>query len=189
MRPEFAPRPPAGDARRAVLGPLRTLISVAFLALLLWAAFAIKLGGFTFAEHMDRIGQTREARALLDGARARVRPGLEEIKQRVLGEYVEAPTHIPAGAPPARPRPPGAALTAEPRNPRPATDAPAPAARVAASASAGARAPVSRVAASARAADVAVVGTAAPARTPSVAAAGSARASTAETVKLPGRAR
>lgn len=94
------------DAPAAVLGPLRTLISVAFLVVLLWGAFAIKLGDRTFADHMDRIGETEEARALLDGARSRVGPALEEVKQRLLGEYVEAPTYSPTVAPP---RPPAVA--------------------------------------------------------------------------------
>lgn len=96
-----------------MLGPLRTLISVAFLAISLWAAFTIKLGRFTFAEHIDRIGQTEEAKELLDGTRSRVRPGLEEVKQRMFGEYVEAPTHlanpvlpvVPASQPRSQPRP------------------------------------------------------------------------------------
>lgn len=91
------------DAAAAVLGPLRTLISVAFLAVLLWGAFAIKLGDRTFADHMDRIGETEEAKALLDGARARVGPALEEVKQRLMGEYVEAPTYVPTVAPPRTP--------------------------------------------------------------------------------------
>lgn len=96
-----------------MLGPLRTLISVAFLVISLWAAFTIKLGRFTFAEHIDRIGQTEEAKELLDGTRSRVSPGLEEVKQRMFGEYVEAPTHLatsgspvpPASPPRSQPRP------------------------------------------------------------------------------------
>ena len=89
-----------------MLGPLRTLISVAFLAILLWAAFTIKLGRYTFAEHIDRIGQTEEAKELLDGTRSRISPGLEEVKQRMFGEYVEAPTHLAgtgSAVPPASP--------------------------------------------------------------------------------------
>ncbi|MBA3549210.1 MAG: hypothetical protein H0T76_22280, partial [Nannocystis sp.] len=99
-----------------MLGPLRTLISVAFLAVFLWASCTIKLGRFTFAEHIDRIGQTDEAKELIDGTRSRVRPGLEEVKQRMFGEYVEAPTHLtsplaspsprPSPSPPPRPRQP-----------------------------------------------------------------------------------
>jgi len=95
-----------------MLGPLRTLISVAFLALLLWAACTIKLGRFTFAEHIDRIGQTDEAKELIDGTRSRISPGLEEVKQRMFGEYVEAPTHlaappspVAAASSPSRPEP------------------------------------------------------------------------------------
>ena len=91
-----------------MLGPLRTLISVAFLAILLWAAFTIKLGRYTFAEHIDRIGQTDEAKELIDGTRSRVGPGLEEVKQRMFGEYVEAPTHLatpPSPSPWPSPRP------------------------------------------------------------------------------------
>ncbi len=87
-----------------MLGPLRTLISVAFVVMFLWAAFTVKLGPMTFADHVDRIGQTPEAQDLLDGARGRVRPTLEEVKQRVLGEYVEAPTHLAQPAPAAAPR-------------------------------------------------------------------------------------
>jgi hypothetical protein len=108
----------AGDPAAAVLGPLRTLISVAFLAVFLWAAFSIKLGRLTFADHVDRIGQTKEAKELLDGARSRVRPALDEVKHRVLGEYVEAPTHLAAPVDPLGPVPrarPVRGLPAEPR--------------------------------------------------------------------------
>ncbi len=99
-----------------MLGPLRTLISVAFLAMFLWAAFTVKLGRMTFADHVDRIGQTPEAKELLDSARSRVGPTLDEVKQRVFGEYVEAPTHLASEAPrppaprstPAAPKPPAA---------------------------------------------------------------------------------
>lgn len=104
-----------------MLGPLRTLISVAFLVLLLWAAFSIKLGRLTFADHIDRIGQTPEARELIDGARSRVHPVLDEAKQRVLGEYVEAPTHL--AAPTVSPNPAQPARSAQPpvaRIPEPA---------------------------------------------------------------------
>lgn len=94
-----------------MLGPLRTLISVAFLALSLWAAFTIKLGRFTFAEHIDRIGQTDEAKELIDGTRSRISPGLEEVKQRMFGEYVEAPTHLAA--------PPSPVAAASPSRPEP----------------------------------------------------------------------
>ncbi len=88
-----------------MLGPLRTLISVTFLVLLLWAAFSVKLGRLTFADHIDRIGQTPEAKDLIDGARSRVHPTLDEVKQRLLGEYVEAPTHLAAPGDPLRPAP------------------------------------------------------------------------------------
>ncbi len=89
-----------------MLGPLRTLISVTFLVVLLWAAFSVKLGRLTFADHMDRIGQTPEAKELIDGARSRVRPTLDEVQQRLLGEYVEAPTYLAAPTEPLRPVPP-----------------------------------------------------------------------------------
>lgn len=61
----------------------------------LWAMFAIDLGGRTFAEHMDTISETPEAQELVEGARATVNPALVELRDRVLGEYVEAPTWIP----------------------------------------------------------------------------------------------
>jgi len=121
-----------------VLGPLRTLISVAFLVVFLWASCTIKLGRFTFAEHIDRIGQTDEAKELLEGTRSRVSPGLEEVKQRMFGEYVEAPTHLvtpPSPSPPPRPRPQAqpqagrvpVAATTVPRASEPATPASVPA--------------------------------------------------------------
>lgn len=105
-----------------MLGPLRTLISVAFLAVFLWASCTIKLGRFTFAEHIDRIGQTEEAKELIDGTRSRVRPGLEEVKQRMFGEYVEAPTHLtspgsPRLASPLRAAPPSPSPPAHLRQP------------------------------------------------------------------------
>jgi hypothetical protein len=75
-----------------VLQPLRTLISLAFIAGLVWFSFAVKLGNRTLAEHIDRIGQTDEAKDLVEGTRSTVTPVLEEAKQRVLGEHVEAPT-------------------------------------------------------------------------------------------------
>ena len=61
----------------------------------LWAMFAIDLGGRTFAEHMDTISETPEAQELVEGARSTVNPALQELRDRVLGEYVEAPTWIP----------------------------------------------------------------------------------------------
>lgn len=105
-----------------MLGPLRTLISVAFLVLFLWAAFTVKLGRMTFADHVDRIGQTPEARELLDGARSRVGPTLDEVKHRVLGEYVEAPTYLaaPASTPAPTTRVTPAAAKPPAREPEPA---------------------------------------------------------------------
>lgn len=61
----------------------------------------MRLGRRTFAEHMDRIGETREAKELVDGTRSTIDPLLEEAKQRVLGEHVEAPTAIAAESVPA----------------------------------------------------------------------------------------
>ncbi|PRQ03553.1 hypothetical protein ENSA5_14850 [Enhygromyxa salina] len=75
--------------------PLRTAISVAVLAGALWAAFAVDLGGRTFAEHIDTISDTPEAERLIEGTRAKINPALQEVRDRVLGEYVEAPTWIP----------------------------------------------------------------------------------------------
>jgi len=58
----------------------------------LWCSFQVPLGKYTFAEHMDRIGRTPEAEALLHGTRSVVSPMLEEATHRLLGEYIEAPT-------------------------------------------------------------------------------------------------
>lgn len=71
---------------------LRPLISLAFLGGSLWFAFSVKLGGRTFAEHIDRIGQTPEAHELIEGTRATVNPVLQEATDRMLGEHIEAPT-------------------------------------------------------------------------------------------------
>lgn len=80
-------------------------MSLVLLAVLLWAAFNLPLGDRTFAEHIDRIGQTPQAQDLVDGARSTVNPVIEEATDRVLGEYVEAPTHVDvADPPPERPR-------------------------------------------------------------------------------------
>ncbi len=78
---------------------MRTVLSLVLLAALLWASCTVKLGRFTLAEHVDRIGETAEAKALLEGTRGKIAPVLEDMKQRIFGEYVEAPT-----APPRSPR-------------------------------------------------------------------------------------
>jgi hypothetical protein len=89
---------------------VRTLVGLAFLALLVWCSFNVKMGERTFADHADRIGRTPEAKELLDGARATVNPVVEGATERMLGEYVEAPTTAtPAtpAAPAAKPDKPG----------------------------------------------------------------------------------
>jgi hypothetical protein len=138
------------DPARAVLGFVRTLISLFFVSTLVWCSFTVPLGGRTFAEHIDRIGQTHEAKDLMQGTRARLTPILEEMKHRLLGEYVEAPTFDPPGAPTppnareaarispppsiaapsdpntlasARPRPRERSATVSPRGPSTATNA------------------------------------------------------------------
>lgn len=83
--------------------PVRTLISLAFVAASIWFAFNVPLGVKTLAQHLDAIGETAQARELMDGTRDTVNPVLDEAKQRLLGERVEAPTHI--AAPRAQPAP------------------------------------------------------------------------------------
>lgn len=86
-----------GGGRR-ILGrmfrPLRSLVTLALLAGLVWCSFRVRLGPRTFAEHVDNIGASPEARELVDGARGTVEPVIEEATHRVLGEHVEAPTTI-----------------------------------------------------------------------------------------------
>lgn len=79
-----------------MIGFLRTGISLLFLSLLVWCSFTVPLGSRTLAEHVDRIGETREAKELIRGARGRINPVLEGAKGRLLGEYVEAPTYSQA---------------------------------------------------------------------------------------------
>jgi hypothetical protein len=78
---------------------VRPLVSLAFLGLTLWFAFSVKLGGRTFAEHVDRIGQTPEAKDLVEGTRATINPVLQEATDRMLGEHIEAPTRAEPEAP------------------------------------------------------------------------------------------
>ena len=92
---------------RFVFRPLRALLSLALLVFVVWAAFKLPLGERTFAEHMDRIGQTPQAQELVDGARQRVNPVIEEAKDRMLGEYIEAPTHADVAVAEEEPRPSG----------------------------------------------------------------------------------
>lgn len=112
-----------------MLGLVRTAISLLFLSLLVWCSFTVPLGTRTLAEHVDRIGETREARELIQGARERINPVLEEAKGRLLGEYVEAPTYV-APDPPDKRRPRrtetrSAAVPAS-KSPSPATGARSP---------------------------------------------------------------
>jgi hypothetical protein len=85
-----------------VFRPIRTAISVLVLGGALWAAFAVEIGDKTFAQHIDTISETPEAKQLVEDTRATINPALVEIRDRVLGEYVEAPTWIadqPAASP------------------------------------------------------------------------------------------
>ena len=74
--------------------PLRSLVAFGLLAAALWAAFTVDLGDRSFAQHMDTISETPEAQELIEGTRATINPALQEARDRVLGEYVEAPTWI-----------------------------------------------------------------------------------------------
>lgn len=95
---------------------VRPLISLAFLGGSLWLAFSVELGGRTFAEHVDRIGQTPEAHELVEGTRATINPVLQEATDRMLGEHIEAPT---------RAEPPAAThAAAARREPRPRVSTP-----------------------------------------------------------------
>lgn len=67
------------------------MVSLAFLAGSLWFAFSVELGGRTFAQHIDRISETPEAKDLIDGTRSTVNPVLQEATDRMLGEHIEAP--------------------------------------------------------------------------------------------------
>ncbi len=78
----------------AVSSFFRSVLAIALLLGCVWCSFNIPLGERTFAEHMDRIGQTPEAMELIDGSRETVTPMIEEATHRVLGEYVEAPTSL-----------------------------------------------------------------------------------------------
>lgn len=80
------------DPSALVYRLLRPLISLAFLGGSLWFAFSVKLGGRTFAEHIDRIGGTPEAHDLVEGTRSTINPVLQEATDRMLGEHIEAPT-------------------------------------------------------------------------------------------------
>lgn len=86
---------------------LRPVISLALLIGALWFAFSVKLGGRTFAEHIDRIGDTPEAHDLLEGTRSTINPVLQEATDRMLGEHIEAPTRAEPEA--QMPTEPGAA--------------------------------------------------------------------------------
>jgi len=82
---------------------IRTLMSLVFFATLLWCSFNVRLGRRTFAEHADRISQTPEAKELVDDARGTVTPVFRDAADRMLGEYIEAPTGKPVGTVPWRP--------------------------------------------------------------------------------------
>ena len=82
-----------------MLKPLKMLVTLAALALCVWACFSVRLGSRTLAEHADAIGQTPEAAALIAGTRETINPALERARERVLGEYVTAPTYLEPGEP------------------------------------------------------------------------------------------
>lgn len=79
-----------------MLKAVRMCLAIAALAVGVWACFSVKLGTRTFAEHMDAIGNTPQAEALVEGARETIHPAMERARSRVLGEYVTAPTYLEA---------------------------------------------------------------------------------------------
>lgn len=79
---------------------VRSLIGIAFIATAVWCSFNIRLGERTFAQHADRIGQTPEARDLMDGTRQEINPVLDEATDRLLGEHIVAPTGTTKPPPP-----------------------------------------------------------------------------------------
>jgi hypothetical protein len=111
-----------------VFQPLRTAISLAVLAGAVWAAFTVDLGGRTFAEHIDTISETPEAEQMIEGTRSRINPALQEVRDRVLGEYVEAPTWIPEAdaGPPAAEAPAEATVPASTLPPQDRHEPPLP---------------------------------------------------------------
>ena len=78
-----------------MLKPLRLFLALATIAVTVWACFSVKLGQYTFAEHVDAISETPQARSLMEGTRETINPALDRAKERVLGEYVTAPTFAP----------------------------------------------------------------------------------------------
>jgi hypothetical protein len=87
----------ARDPGSNVIRLARSLIGLMVLSLMIWCSFKVPLGRRTFAEHIDRIGQTEEARELLDSTRHTLTPVFRDATDRMLGEYIEAPTAaIPA---------------------------------------------------------------------------------------------
>lgn len=108
---------------RPVIRLVRGLVSLVFVAAIVWCSFRVPLGRRTFAEHADRIGETPEARELLDSTRQTVSPMLQDATDRMLGEYIEAPTKAagPKGAAKGSPERPGARIepapVVEPRDP------------------------------------------------------------------------
>jgi hypothetical protein len=81
---------------------VRSIVGLVGLVALVWCSFQVRLGRRTFAEHVDRIGETPEARELLDSTRGAVTPLVEDATDRMLGEHIEAPT-APSARVPARP--------------------------------------------------------------------------------------
>lgn len=81
---------------------MRAGVSLMLLALTVWCAFRVPLGRRTFAEHADRIGETPEARELVESTRGALSPMLEDATQRMLGEHIEAPT-APTSTPTPKP--------------------------------------------------------------------------------------
>lgn len=64
------------------------------LAGMVWFSFAVELGDKTFAQHVDHISETPEAQQLIEGIRGTINPALDDVRDRMFGEYVEAPTHL-----------------------------------------------------------------------------------------------
>lgn len=68
---------------------IRNLFIAALLISGLYAAATVPLGERTLAEHIKAIGQTKEAKDLIEGTKSKLGPAASKLKDSVIGEVKE----------------------------------------------------------------------------------------------------
>ena len=73
-----------------MFGFIRLVITLGLIALFIWFGMTVPLGKHTLFGHINRIGQSEEARDLVEGTKEAAKPAAEKVKRAVKAGVDEA---------------------------------------------------------------------------------------------------